>query len=248
MVHARAVASICAVLALGGAVLLAPRLFGAPRERISVSASPIRGEYYFVGANVPDTYPVSTESEKGPSDTCQQVAEWARNSGAAPVNNDVDVRIQGPAGADITVLDVLARIEDQRSVAGPIRVRCPELVHDQLEPDYQVDFAQSGTALVRPPRRVPLRATSAVCALPLASCGQASLRVSVRGVERTEYRYYLQITYLVGSEKRASIVGDTSSADSNTRPLRTAIEHDRTGNRYFEWAPKEQNWESATAN
>ena len=61
----------------------------------------------------------------------------------------MDVRIQGPAGADITVLDVLARIEDQRSVAGQVRVRCPELVHDQVEPDYQVDFAQSGTALAK---------------------------------------------------------------------------------------------------
>src|SRR5207302_11435243 len=64
MVHARAVASICAVLALGGAVLLVPKLFGVPGDRISVSASPIRGEYYFVGADVLDTYPVSPESDK----------------------------------------------------------------------------------------------------------------------------------------------------------------------------------------
>lgn len=152
-----------------------------------MSASPIRSEYYFVGADVPDTYPVSTESDKEPSDTCQKVADWARNSGAAPVNNDVDVRIQGPSGADITVLDVLARIEDQRSVAGPVRVRWPELVHDQVEPDYQVDFAQSGAALVRPPRR----------------------------------------------EKRTSIIGDTSSADSSTQPLRTVIEWDRAGDPLF---------------
>jgi hypothetical protein len=86
MVHARAVASICAVLVLGGAVLLVPKLFGAPGERIVVIASAIRGEYYFVGADVPDTHPVSTEWEKGPSDTCQEVADWARNSEAPPVN------------------------------------------------------------------------------------------------------------------------------------------------------------------
>jgi len=248
MVHARAVASICAVLVLGGAVLLVPKLFGAPGERISVSASPIRSEYYFVGADVPDTSPVSTESDKEPSDTCQKVADWARNSGAAPINNDVDVRIQGPAGADVTVLDVLARIEDQRSVAGPVRVRCPELVHDQVEPDYQVDFAQSGAALVRPPRRVSLRGTSAVCAVPLASCGQASLRVAVRGVAGTDYHYYLQITYLVGREKRASIIGDTSPADSSTHPLRTVIERDRAGDRYFEWSPGKQVWEQSEVN
>jgi hypothetical protein len=75
-----------------------------------------------------------------------------------------------------------------------------------------------------------------------------SLRVAVRGVERTEYRYYLQISYLVGSEKRASIVGDTSSAESGTRPLRTVIEDDRTGDRYFEWSPHKQVWEPSEIN
>jgi hypothetical protein len=70
----------------------------------------------------------------------------------------------------------------------------------------------------------------------------------VRGVERTEYRYYLQITYLVGIEKRASVVGDTSPADSDTRPLRTVIDRDRAGDRYFEWSPYKQVWEPSEVN
>jgi len=250
MDHTRAVASICASIVLFGALLLVPRIFAARDERINLSASPVRGEYYFVGQAVPDTLPDSTEwdESQGQPSTCQRVADWARRSGVAPINNDVDVRIQGPVGTDITVLDVIARIADQHSAGGPVRVRCPELVHDQIKPDYQVDFAQSGTARTRPPRQVSLRATDALCALPIVSCGEAALRVAVSGVEHTDYRYYLQITYLAGREKRTSIVGDTSPADPRMRPLRTVIERDRTDDRYFGWEPQRRAWVPAAVN
>jgi hypothetical protein len=246
MVHLRALASICASIALGAVLLLVPKVVAAHGERINVTAVPVRGEYYFAGQTVPDTVPASKERDErtGQPDTCQNVADWAGRSGASPINSDVDVRIRGPVDTDVDVLEVIARVDSQRSVAGPIRIRCPELVHDQLAPDYQVDFAQSGTAApTRPLRQVPLRSTSMWCVLPLADCGEASLRVAVRGVERTEYRYYLQITYLVGREKRTSIIGDTSAADSSTQPLRTVIERDSTGDRYLDWAPKSRSWQ-----
>jgi hypothetical protein len=250
MVRTRVVAGICAAIVLGGA-LLVPNVFAAHEESINLSASPAGGELYFVGDKVPDTFPSSTarDERQGSSGTCQDVADWAKSFGAVPINNDEDVRVHGPAGTDINVLEVAARIETQRPAAGPIRVRCPEIVHDQVEPDYQVDFAQSGAvAATRPPRPVSLRATSTLCALPLATCGEASLRVAVSGVERTEYRYYLQITYLVGHEKRTSIIGDTTPADSRMWPLRTVVERDRTGDREFAWAPQRQAWESVPGN
>jgi hypothetical protein len=50
------------------------------------------------------------------------------------------------------------------------------------------------------------------------------------------------------SEKRADIVGDTSSVDSDTLPLCTVIEHDRAGDRYFEWSPRKQVWEPSEVN
>lgn len=251
MVRRRVAAGICAAVVLGGALLLAPNIFAAHQKSIDLSASPAGGELYFVGDKVPDTLPTTAAPDKreGSSDTCQDVANWAKSSGAVPINNDVDVRIHGPAGTDITVLEVAARIETQHPVAGPVRVRCPELVHDQVEPDYQVDFARSGAVTAtRPARPMTLRATSTLCALPLAACGEASLRVAVSGADRTEYRYYLQITYLIGHEKRTSIIGDTAPADSGRWPLRTVVERDRTGDREFVWVSRRQVWESAPGN
>jgi hypothetical protein len=211
---------------------------GSSVADVTLTAAPDRVEYYHLGSAEALSRPVSPAH--GMVVTCVDVERWALATGAVPIDNGVDLRIQGPPDALVEVLDVSARVESSRPVAGDARARCAELIHSDSATDYTVDLTAPSATPPAPARLVALGPGG------LVPRGEATVHLAVRGAEHTEYAFYLEISYLVDRVKHVTVIGDGRLRGPADTPLRTVVERDPATTVPYEWNSTARSWNRAS--
>jgi hypothetical protein len=225
---------LTAVLA-GLLVLVVGRMVsGSSVADVTLTAAPNRVQYYHLGSAEALSRPVSPAHRMVV--TCADVERWALATGAVPIDNGVDLTIQGPTDAAVEVLGVSARVGSSRPVDGDARVRCAELIHVDPATDYTVDLAAPSAIPPSPARPVTLDRSG------LMPRGEATVHVAVHGAERTEYTFYLEVSYLVDRVKHVTVIGDGRLHGPTDTPLRTVVERDPTTPIPYEWNLNAHSW------
>ena len=196
-------------------------------ESVSIDATAFgESTYYPANGELPESGPGGVPTGSS-ADQCDSWSEWVESTGAAPVDNQLNLILSAYDDTVVDIVSVTPHVYGTFELSGPSRLRCSTLDRTESSPDYLFDLSGSNSSTDRGFGTVSISGPD-YYSMPLL--------VELRGAENRGYEYGVTVEIAVDGESTTISLG----------PYQTVFDGEAAGQRYYDWDTGSMSWLDVT--